>query len=262
MPFVREWGAGPTVLFIHGLGGSTRYWDGVAEVGTGFRGVAVDLIGFGKSPKPPNYSYDVTAQAAAIRRVCASPVVVVGHSIGAIIAAAYVRTHAPSAATLLVGAPAYASAADAKTHLHDLGWLAAATVEGKRSARMACWAMCMMRPVAMLAAPVLRRDVPHAVAADSVRHTWSSYSRTVEEVLLRHRLEQDVSNVSMATIALHGTNDRVAPIDLVAELADRLQHVALERVDGGDHHVALNHPDRVASAVTELLAGSGARSVG
>ncbi len=42
-PFIREWGDGPTVLFIHGLAGSTRYWDSVAEAGTGYRGVAAEL---------------------------------------------------------------------------------------------------------------------------------------------------------------------------------------------------------------------------
>lgn len=254
-PFTREWGDGPTVLFIHGLAGSSRYWDSVADVGTGFRGVAVDLIGFGRSPKPRSYAYDVEAQLDAAYRVCPNPVVVVGHSIGAIIAAAYVRKFAPSAATLLIGAPVYATAADAKAHLRDLGWLADATVEGTRSARFLCGAVCTFRPLAMLAAPLLRREVPAAVAVDSVRHTWNSYSRTVRRVLLQHRLEHDTAAVTAPTIALHGSADRVAPIGLVAELAARLPHVQLRCVDRGDHHVALTHPSRVADAITELLTG-------
>ncbi len=65
-PFIREWGDGPTVLFIHGLLGSTRDWDSVADVGTGFRGVAVDLIGFGKSPKPHDFPYDVEARRSIL----------------------------------------------------------------------------------------------------------------------------------------------------------------------------------------------------
>lgn len=252
-PFIREWGDGPTVLFIHGLAGSSRYWDSVADVGTGFHGVAVDLIGFGKSPKPSDFPYDVDAQIDAIYNVCPTPDVVVGHSIGAIVAAAYVRKHAPSAPTLLIGAPAYATAADAKTHLRELGWLAEATVEGTRSARLLCGIMCTFRPLAMLAAPLLRRDVPAAVAADSVRHTWNSYSHTIRRVLLQHRLEPDIAALTSPTIALHGSADRVAPIGLVADLAARLPHVQLRCVDGGDHHVALSHPGSVADSVTELL---------
>jgi len=254
-PFIRERGDGPTVLFIHGLAGSSRYWDSFADVGTGFRGVAVDLSGFGKSPKPHSYSYDVEAQVDAIHNVCPNPDVVVGHSIGAIIAAAYVRKHAPSTAMLLIGAPAYGTTAEAKAHLRELGWLADATVEGTRSARLLCGVMCTFRPLAMLAAPLLRRDVPAAVAVDSVRHTWNSYSRTVRRVLLQHRLEHDTAAVTAPTIALHGSADRVAPIGLVAELAARLPHVQFQCVDGGDHHVALSHPNRVADAITELLTG-------
>ncbi|MEO6123067.1 MAG: alpha/beta hydrolase [Ilumatobacteraceae bacterium] len=252
-PFVREWGDGPIVLFIHGLGGSSRYWDSVANVATGFRGVAVDLIGFGLSPKPGDFSYDVDDQIDAIHHVCPIPDVVVGHSIGAIVAAAYVRTHAPSAPTLLIGAPAYATAADAKSHLRELGWLAAATVEESRSARLLCGIMCTFRPLAMRAAPLLRRDVPAAVAADSVRHTWDSYSQTIRRVLLQHRLEPDIAAVTSPTIALHGSADRVAPIGLIADLATRLPHVQLRRIDSGDHHVALSHPGRVADSVAELL---------
>ncbi len=252
-PSISEWGDGPTVLFIHGLAGSSRYWDSVADVGTGFRGVAVDLIGFGQSTKPRDFSYDVDAQIDAICNVCPNPDVVVGHSIGAIIAAAFVRKHAPTAATLLIGAPAYATAAEAKTHLRELGWLAEATVEGTRSARLLCGIMCTFRPLAMRAAPLLRRDVPAAVAGDSVRHTWISYSHTIRRVLLQHRLEPDVAAVDSPTIALHGSADRVAPIGVVADLATRLPHVQLQTIDRGDHHVALSHPTRVADAITELL---------
>ncbi|MEX0984551.1 MAG: alpha/beta fold hydrolase [Actinomycetota bacterium] len=58
MPWGRlrlwEAGEGPTtILAVHGLGGSGRYWDGLAEaVGPGFRVIAPDLGGFGGSSEP------------------------------------------------------------------------------------------------------------------------------------------------------------------------------------------------------------------
>lgn len=68
---------------------------------------------------------------------------------------------------------------------------------------------------------LLRILVLTAIAADSVRHTWDSYSQTIRRVLLQHRLEPDIAAVTSSTIALHGSADRVAPIGLVAVLAAR-----------------------------------------
>jgi len=50
---VWEAGEGPVILAVHGLGGSGRYWQGLADAaGDRFRIVAPDLGGFGTSDKP------------------------------------------------------------------------------------------------------------------------------------------------------------------------------------------------------------------
>jgi pimeloyl-ACP methyl ester carboxylesterase len=44
---------GPTVVFLHGLGATTRYWGPrVTPLAARARLVLVDLLGFGRSPKP------------------------------------------------------------------------------------------------------------------------------------------------------------------------------------------------------------------
>ena len=52
--YYEDVGNGPAVLLVHGLGGSTRYWTGtmLALSQRGFRVVAVDLPGFGRSDLP------------------------------------------------------------------------------------------------------------------------------------------------------------------------------------------------------------------
>lgn len=55
----RRWGDGDHVVFLHGLGASSRYWDRLAGLGGRYSGIAPDLLGFGRSPKPPNAAYDV-----------------------------------------------------------------------------------------------------------------------------------------------------------------------------------------------------------
>ncbi|WP_349257785.1 alpha/beta fold hydrolase [Iamia sp.] len=59
-------GRGPAVVFVHGLGASGRYWDAVVSRLAGRRSVAVDLLGFGRSPKPRRASYDVGCHTDAL----------------------------------------------------------------------------------------------------------------------------------------------------------------------------------------------------
>ena len=60
--------SGPPVIFVHGLGGHAEDWWNVAPVlaKAGFRVYMPDLIGFGRSQQPADFSYSVRDQAAVI----------------------------------------------------------------------------------------------------------------------------------------------------------------------------------------------------
>jgi pimeloyl-ACP methyl ester carboxylesterase len=59
---------GPPVLLIHGLGGRAEDWWNVAPVfaKAGFRVYMPDLLGFGRSQQPADFSYSVRDQAAIV----------------------------------------------------------------------------------------------------------------------------------------------------------------------------------------------------
>jgi pimeloyl-ACP methyl ester carboxylesterase len=81
-----------TVLFIHGIGLSSEAWSEVADkLPQNVRVITIDLLGFGKSPKPRWAIYNVHLQArmivaAFLRLRIRGPVVLVGHSLGALVA--------------------------------------------------------------------------------------------------------------------------------------------------------------------------------
>ncbi|MFW6690924.1 alpha/beta fold hydrolase [Streptomyces sp. MAR4 CNX-425] len=84
---VRDSGAGPAVLLLHGTTASLGVWDAVVErLGPAVRTVAVDQRGHGRSGKPAD-GYDAAAYTAdlraLIRALDCGPVVAVGHSLGA-----------------------------------------------------------------------------------------------------------------------------------------------------------------------------------
>jgi len=93
--FYTEQGSGPPLLFIHGLGESSFAWRLVIAELPGFRCLALDLKGFGKSDKPLDDRYTVTDQAGLvaqfIRTLDLRDLLVIGHSLGGGVALAVAR---------------------------------------------------------------------------------------------------------------------------------------------------------------------------
>jgi len=96
----------PTLLLIHGLAGSTAWWDPVVPIlARDFRVVRVDLLGHGKSPSPRD-GYDTATQAsniaAAVDALGVSRFSIVGHSTGGYVATALTEQRRDAVVALTV----------------------------------------------------------------------------------------------------------------------------------------------------------------
>ena len=83
-------GAGPAVLLIHGLGGSWQTWlENIPALAREYRVIAMDLPGFGRSdplPAPSGTERFVEVIAALLEDLGVTETVVVGHSLGGLVA--------------------------------------------------------------------------------------------------------------------------------------------------------------------------------
>lgn len=87
--YVEEAGAGPPVLAIHGLGGGAHFFGGFARrLQSHWRVLAVDLPGTGRSGAGDPFSMErwVDELGALTEHRIDQPVVIVGHSMGTIVA--------------------------------------------------------------------------------------------------------------------------------------------------------------------------------
>ncbi len=81
-----------TVLFIHGIGNSGGAWDDViARLPKDVYVISIDLLGFGASPSPSWALYNAKTQARSVLATflklrVSGPVVIVGHSLGSLVA--------------------------------------------------------------------------------------------------------------------------------------------------------------------------------
>ena len=94
----------PALLLIHGTVGSTAWWDPVVPALAGAcRVIRVDLLGHGRSSSPAG-GYDIPAHArrvgAALDRLGAGRVTVIGHSMGCMVATALAEQRPDKVAAL------------------------------------------------------------------------------------------------------------------------------------------------------------------
>lgn len=249
---VTHWGAGIPVVFIHGLGASGRYWDELRRLADhGYAGIAVDLLGFGRSPKPSDETYDIDCHLAHILPAVPETAVIVGHSAGALLALALAARYPNRVLGLvLCSLPAFPDAPTARHEITRLGIVARLTVGEGRTARALCWIMCRFRLVGIAIAPLFARGVPASVARDALRHTYNSYSGTLQHVIVEHRATEDLAARTDPTTLVHGRDDEVVPVEYVETLTSPRVHLTV--VDG-DHYLPIRNPTAVAAGLRATL---------
>jgi pimeloyl-[acyl-carrier protein] methyl ester esterase len=95
-PAHYAFGRGPDVVILHGLGSTAQDWLPVSRVlARRYRVTLVDLPGHGMSPMIEPFSLDraVAALDQALAETSGRPVILVGHSLGGLVAAAEALQH-------------------------------------------------------------------------------------------------------------------------------------------------------------------------
>lgn len=231
-------GGGPTVLAVHGLGGSGRYWRGLAEgPGRRFRLVAPDLAGFGASSKPRSPSYDRAFHLANLDAAIGpdGPVAVVGHSIGGTIAALWAARHAERTTALALAAAPFPSADGGH------GWMR----EGRPPPGMRLAARGIRLLVPVLSLPVgLARGYPAPIARDYGRQRFHARSRTMWWVLHDPELAGELGRARRAladvpVLLVHADDDRTVLAETVGRWGALLPHATRTDVSTGGHQFLL-----------------------
>lgn len=102
-----------TIIFIHGIGHSGDAWhEVIAKLPSNIRIISVDLLGFGQSPKPhwPIYSVRLQARmfiATVLRLRINGPVILVGHSLGALVSIEIARRYPLLVRSLVLCSPPF-----------------------------------------------------------------------------------------------------------------------------------------------------------
>lgn len=252
----------PALVFLHGIAGSTASWGAPFRALSDTRRVVlVDALGFGRSPKPVEGAYSVEDHVRALLETLdtlgVARTTLVGHSMGCILALAFaVRFPARVSSLVLLAAPLYRDSAEARRTIATSSWFNRWLALETPLAHFACKLMCHLRPVLQPLMPWFMRDVPAAVARDSLMHHWHSYSRTLQALLIESRPASWLADIRVPVLFVQGTLDAVAPADLVREAIAPHPLMQMETLAAG-HAMVFSHADALAARLARWLQAEG-----
>ncbi|MEK7355379.1 MAG: alpha/beta hydrolase [Bdellovibrionota bacterium] len=255
--FVRVTGSGPPIVFLHGLASSNRYWDKLIERFEKTNTiVAPDLLGFGRSPWP-DIDFTVADHLAALTPTIEQVIgnkkaIVVGHSLGAILALDYAIAYPDRVDRLILLSPPHVnSREDLEERLSSSSMFESVMAMNSFVAPLACWfhesvgakSVFMFRPFI--------RDLPEAVIEDVALHTWRSYNGSLEHLIIRQRLEALLEKTVRPVVIIVARFDRTADADGIAAIG-RALNVPVRVVDG-EHNFLVQDEGAATGKVYEQI---------
>jgi len=228
----HDLGSGPSVVLLHGIASSSVTFDNLIPLLLKrYRVIAIDLLGFGSSPSPTEATFTLEEHVQALRKTLASlrltgPVTIVGHSLGALIAARFSAAHPSGISHLILVAPPVSVPSD--TVLDPLERL---QVDVLRS----MYDFMRHNPAFTAAgAKALSHLLPIANVVDVSPENWRAFSLSLEHCIESQTTVTDIAQVSAPIDLMYGTLDPfVTPAGI--RIIERMRGVATTRVEGMDH---------------------------
>jgi pimeloyl-ACP methyl ester carboxylesterase len=253
---VIDEGSGPAVVLIHGLPGSAYDWRPLPErlAAAGFRVVRYDRIGYGYSDRrrsDEDHRLEVNASELLdlLSTLKVESPVLVGWSYGGGVALRAAE-EAPKRvrAVLLLGSLGPARPANPSA---DRVLIATEPIQrwGIASGFLARPGMRQMGRLAFSgeAPDWWPGHTLSMLALPGAVHTWVMETKYLDVTVLHPEA------VTAPVFVLHGSEDRMVPPAVGADLQRRLPRSVLTEVAGGSHMLPNTHPDLVREKLEELI---------
>ena len=263
--YYEDSGSGQPVVLIHGYPLDARIWEKqiCALLGAGYRTVAYDRRGFGRSTASPDgadfdtFAADLNALVMALDLTDA---VLVGHAMGTGEIARYLSRYGTDRVTKVVllapllpyllhtdetPAGKDLSHFDAKiteAHHDPAGFLDAIVADFFDASEGPTPGTGTIDPTTLEVWTRLAATLPARTCAAAIP-TWITDFRP------------DVPAITVPALVVHGTNDRILPIAATSRpLRDLLPRATYTVIDGAPHGLLWTHVDEVNKALLDFLA--------
>jgi 3-oxoadipate enol-lactonase len=244
---VEESGSGPStpILFLHGVGSDKSVWaPQLAYFGQSRRTVALEYPGYGESDFFPGATRDDFAKSAlaALDALGIERAHICGLSLGGVVAIA-MNALAPERCASLILADTFAVHPDGEGIFNR-------SIEASRTIGMRALAEAR---VDALVGREAGDDLRSGVVETMSRIDPMAYALGAEAVWLAEQRER-VEAIDVPTLVVVGSEDRITPPELSANLARLIGGSALEIIPGAGHLANIEKPLDFNRAVAAFLA--------
>ncbi|KAJ3682970.1 hypothetical protein LUZ60_013197 [Juncus effusus] len=218
-------------IFIHGFLTSSSFWSESISPqisNPNFRTFAIDLLGFGQSPKPANCQYRLNDHVKWIEKsVIESHKLdsfhIVSHSMGCLIALALAAKYPNRVKSITLVAPPYFSSSEVRASHNALMKLAERRI----------WPPYFSDQLDL-----------HFLVRDMTKHTHHSAWHTMPNVIcggvkLQDRNLEIIEKGGVSMKIIHGDKDRVVPIECSYGVKSTVEGVELRIIKGKDHNTVI-----------------------
>lgn len=239
-------GSGPVVVLVHGIASSSVTFEKlVPRIVDTHRVIAIDLLGFGESVAPPDARFTIEEHVAALADTIATlrlrhPFVLVGHSMGSLIAARYAATrHREVSKLILVSPPVYIppNAFGDPVDRAAMGLYLKAYEFLRGNERFT-----------IRAAAVLARMSPIKNVLDVSERNWTAFVYSLERAIESQTTVSDIASVRVPVEIVYGTLDPFL-MPGALRIVEQMRQVTVHKVEGGDHLVRKRTARVVAAAI-------------
>lgn len=251
--YVKDWGAGRPVVFIHGWPLNADMWEPqmLHLTAHGYRAIAYDRRGFGRSDQPwSGYDYDTLADDlhTLLEALALEDAMIVGFSMGGGEVARYLARYGTGRVSRAVLIGSVTPALQCSERYPE--GVDPAVFESMRAALLAdrpgffeSFNPLMTganRANSRVGKPVLNWFTHMALQA-SLKATIDCVS-----AFATTDFQLDMARIDVPILLIHGGDDQTTPLELTSRAAARLtERATLEIYEGAPHAVMLTHGERL-----------------
>lgn len=238
-----------TILLLHGIGTSWKTWEDVAtQLPNGIRVIAVDLLGFGESPKPNWKTYRVKEQADSIVATLLgdrlfSPVIVVGHSLGSLVAVELARRYPLSVKSLVLCSPPFYRPSTEERFYHP-----------ERTLR---WLYRLIHDNPIYSSKILQQIARRKLWPDpgyAMDEAGAvTFLATLNAAIINQTAMNDAQKLTLPIRIIYGKLDPLIVETNIKALAKRNPHITLTAMPYAGHEIRTEYAKNIAAAVHDAL---------
>ena len=239
----------PTIVMLHGIAATSKTWNPLLqEINTHkYRIVVLDLLGFGKSASPIGCSYTTEDHLFYVRRTLRklrvkTPFVIMGHSMGSIIAARYCHDYPDEInSAYLLSLPLYLNRDAQQTKLaHTSTDLYFKAYDF----------LCQNKDFAIKHSQRIRKIFSIEDGVEITDENWDAFRLSLKNTIIKQTAYDDIKNSDVPMNVIYGSLDEFLITESINKLG-AFENVTIKKLNVADHTFSSKYAKYVVSLLDQ-----------